>query len=131
MWPRTNVTDLLGIIHPIIQAPMSSFSTAQLVAAVSNAGGMGSLGGATLAPEKIREEILQVRRGTNRPFNLNFFVHPQPGASRTVLAETIARLSPYYEELRIGAPPAALPPMGPGFDEARRQYFGCHRVLDQ
>ena len=44
MWPRSDVAELLGITHPIIQAPMSGFTTPQLVAAVSNAGALGSLG---------------------------------------------------------------------------------------
>jgi len=43
MWPRTDLLDLLGITHPIIQAPMSGFSGPALVAAVSNAGALGSL----------------------------------------------------------------------------------------
>src|SRR5205823_2277407 len=48
MWPRTDLIDLLGITHPIIQAPMSGFSAPALVAAVSNAGALGSIGCATL-----------------------------------------------------------------------------------
>lgn len=119
MWPDRRLCDVLKIEHPIIQAPMAGSATPELAAAVSNAGGLGSLGCAMMKKEDLLAAVRAVRARTTRPFNLNFFVHPQPGASGTVLAETIARLSPYYEELRIGAPPAALPPMGPGFDEAR------------
>ena len=42
MWPRTDLIDLLGITHPIIQAPMGSHSGPALVAAVSNAGALSS-----------------------------------------------------------------------------------------
>jgi nitronate monooxygenase len=119
MWPSRRLCDVLKIEHPIIQAPMAGSATPELAAAVSNAGGLGSLGCAMMKKEDLLDAVRAVRARTSRPFNLNFFVHPQPGASRTVLAETIARLSPYYEELRIGAPPAALPALGPGFDEAR------------
>jgi NAD(P)H-dependent flavin oxidoreductase YrpB (nitropropane dioxygenase family) len=48
MWPRTDLLDLLGITHPIIQAPMSGFGGPALVAAVSNAGALGSLSCAAL-----------------------------------------------------------------------------------
>ena len=47
MWPRTDLLNLLGINHPIVQAPMSGFSSPALVTAVSNAGALGSLGCAT------------------------------------------------------------------------------------
>jgi len=41
MWPRTHLTDLPGNRHPIIQAPMAGSTAVELVAAVSNAGGIG------------------------------------------------------------------------------------------
>ncbi len=44
MWPRKDLIELLGITHPIIQAPMAGSTTPAIVAAVSNAGGLGSLG---------------------------------------------------------------------------------------
>jgi nitronate monooxygenase len=43
MWPKTDLTDLLGNEHPIIQAPMAGSTTVELVAAVCNAGGIGSM----------------------------------------------------------------------------------------
>jgi nitronate monooxygenase len=78
MWPRTDLIDLLGITHPIIQAPMSGFSGPALVAAVSNAGALGSLPCAALSAQTARDQIEELRRAGNRPFNLNFFVHPVP-----------------------------------------------------
>src|SRR5687768_17420923 len=110
-WPRA-LTDLLGIAHPIVQAPMAGFSTPALAAAVSNAGGLGSLGSAMLAPEQLRAGLRELRAATNRPCNANFFVHAPPvedAARRTRMA---ARLRPYYDELGIALPegPLVLPP---------------------
>jgi nitronate monooxygenase len=61
MWPKTELIDLLKIAHPIIQAPMAGASTPELVAAVSNAGGLGSYGGAATPPAKLRQIIRQIR----------------------------------------------------------------------
>src|ERR1700680_3912995 len=64
----------LGINLPIIQGPMGGGpSTPELVAAVSNAGGLGSLGAAYLTPDKITGTIRQIRSLTDNPFNVNLF----------------------------------------------------------
>jgi Nitronate monooxygenase len=76
-WPRA-LRDLLDIEHPIVQAPMAGFSTPTLAAAVSNAGGLGSLGCATLDPARLRASLREIRAATNRPVNPNFFIHPEP-----------------------------------------------------
>ncbi|RJT42402.1 nitronate monooxygenase [Mesorhizobium waimense] len=122
MWPNRRLCDLLKIEHPIIQAPMAGSATPELAAAASNAGGLGSLGCASMLPDGLREAVRKVRAGTNHPFNLNFFAHPQPHTSDAVLAQTIDRLRPYYAELSLGAPPARLPSLGPGFDDARLDF---------
>src|SRR5690606_9285976 len=65
----------LGLTTPIIQAPMAGTSTPALAAAVSNAGGLGSLGlGATNA-DGARQAIAQTRALTARPFGVNLFCH--------------------------------------------------------
>lgn len=64
----------LGIRFPIIQAPMSGTSTPALAAAVSNAGGMGSIGLAACDVDQARDAIRQTRALTSAPFNVNFFV---------------------------------------------------------
>lgn len=64
----------LGIAHPIIQAPMAGGATTpELVAAVSNAGGLGSLGAAYLTPQALRDAIAAVRALTDKPFGVNLF----------------------------------------------------------
>lgn len=67
----------LGITHPLIQAPMSGSTTPALVAAVSNAGGLGSMGAGYLEPQAILEQAAQVRALSDRPFAINLFVLPE------------------------------------------------------
>lgn len=63
----------LNIHHPIIQAPMALADSPTLAAAVSNQGGLGSLGAALFEPEQIRHKIREIRKLTNKPFNINLF----------------------------------------------------------
>ncbi|WP_375462935.1 NAD(P)H-dependent flavin oxidoreductase [uncultured Methylobacterium sp.] len=75
--------DRLGIAHPIVQAPMIGPKPA-LAAAVSAAGGLGSLGCAASSRDQVRADAETIRARTDRPFNLNFFAHrrPPPDAER-------------------------------------------------
>ncbi len=69
---KTRITELLGIKHPIIQGAMTWVSFPPLVAAVSNAGGLGILGAAFMNPELLRENIRKIKDLTDRPFAVNF-----------------------------------------------------------
>ena len=93
--------DLLGIEHAIIQAPMAGVQGSALAIAVSNAGGLGSLPCALLTPASMREELLQIRAQTSKPYNVNFFCHrpPSPDAGRD--AAWRALFAPYYRELGL------------------------------
>lgn len=95
---------------------MSGVSTPQLVAAASNAGALGSLGCATLPGDAIREQIGKIREATNRPFNVNFFVHARPAADAAAVKRMRARLARYYAELDLGAVPDPSELLSP-FDE--------------
>jgi nitronate monooxygenase len=66
----------LGVEHPLIQAPMSGSNTPALVAAVSGAGGLGSLGAGYLEPQALLDQAAQIRAATDRPFAINLFVLP-------------------------------------------------------
>ncbi|MGH8158295.1 MAG: NAD(P)H-dependent flavin oxidoreductase [Rhodanobacter sp.] len=66
----------LGIEHPLIQAPMSGSTPPALVAAVSNAGGLGSLGAGYLEPQAILDQAMQIRALGDRPYAINLFVLP-------------------------------------------------------
>ena len=66
----------LGIEHPLIQAPMSGSTPPALVAAVSNAGALGSLGAGYLEPSAIIENAEQIRASTGQPYAIGLFVLP-------------------------------------------------------
>jgi len=68
---HTKLCELLGVQHPIMLAGMGGVSYAELVAAVSNAGGYGVLGMAGRGPDFIREQMRQVRKLTDRPFGVD------------------------------------------------------------
>src|ERR1700722_20169291 len=70
-WKSTRVAKLLGIDYPIIQAPFGGFPSQQLTAAVSNLGGLGSLGTVTLGSSAISEVIAEIRGLTSKPFAVN------------------------------------------------------------
>jgi nitronate monooxygenase len=63
----------LGIESPIVQAPMAGVATPEMAAAVSNAGGLGSIGVGAVNAETTRQMIAAVRSRTDRPFNVNVF----------------------------------------------------------
>ena len=71
---RTPVCDLMGIEHPIALGGMGSIYSPSLVAAVSNAGGLGAMGCHNLSPERIQEAAAAIRENTNKPFALNFLI---------------------------------------------------------
>ena len=83
----TPLCDLLGIRYPVVQAPMAGgWTTPDLVSAVSNAGGFGSLAGAGVPPERLRKEIRAVKERTDRPFGVNFLLAPPGPGSQDVAA---------------------------------------------
>ncbi|MEM9683144.1 MAG: DUF561 domain-containing protein [Pseudomonadota bacterium] len=116
MWPRRELVDLLGVNHPIIQAPMAGSTTPEIVAAVSNAGGLGSLGCARDDATSLRDRVHKIRSGTNKPFNLNFFVHDAPALDTAAADRMVERLVPYYDAFGTAAPDQPST-MYPGFDD--------------
>lgn len=97
----TRIHDLLRTQLPIIQAPMAGVQGHALAVAVSNAGGLGSLPAALLAPDALRQELTALKAQTTRPFNVNFFCHaaPVPDAARD--AAWRAALAPYHAEFGV------------------------------
>lgn len=75
----SQVATLLGIKKPIIQGGMGNISNAQLTAAVSEAGGLGTIGTGTMNVSEIEAIILETKRLTNKPFAINIpiSVHPE------------------------------------------------------
>lgn len=111
MWPDRRLLERLDIVHPIVQAPMGGASTPELVAAVSNAGGLGWLGAAMMAPDMLRAAIRDIRRLTRRPFGVNIFTYAIPLPETEKLARMRARMESYVRAL--GADPDAMPAQPP------------------
>jgi len=112
-----NLSDLLGIDLPIIQAPMAGVQGSALAIAVSNAGGLGSLPCAMLAPEAMRLELAAIRAQTSRPFNVNFFCHAQPAPDPERESAWRAALAPYFAECGIDAGAIRPGPARQPFDD--------------
>ncbi|AMA73160.1 MULTISPECIES: NAD(P)H-dependent flavin oxidoreductase [Aneurinibacillus] len=106
MWPNTKVSKMLKIDYPIIQAPMAGgVTTPELVAAVSNAGGLGTLGAGYMSPEQIRATIREIRKMTERPFAVNLF-SPEPiDESPEKIIQMNKYLKHYREQLGIHSVP--------------------------
>ena len=91
---HTAVCKLLKIAIPIFQAGMARATTPQLVAAVSNAGGLGIIGGLSRTPDELRNEIREVRELTDRPFGVNHVVSQMDRAAvQMTLAQRVPVLS--------------------------------------
>ncbi len=80
------VCEALGIEYPVIQGAMAWTSMAPLVAAVSEAGGLGVLGSGFMPKEIILEQINAVRSMTSKPFAANLFLDPGPQLEEGVTA---------------------------------------------
>lgn len=93
---KTRVCEVFGIEYPILQGAMAWVSFAPLVAAVSNAGGLGIIGGTIFDPKRMREEIKAVRELTDRPFGVNIIsLHPMIREILEVLVEEKVLVSTY------------------------------------
>ncbi len=93
----------LGLALPIIQAPMAGTCTPALAAAVSNAGGLGSIGVGAVDPAEAERRIIELRRLTDRPFNVNVFCHQPARADAAVEDAWRARLAGQFRA--FGAEP--------------------------
>ncbi len=99
----------LGVEHPIILAPMAgSGGTPELVASVSNAGGLGSWGGAYSTPQHILDAANQIRTLTGKPFALNLFAGGYEPHRQVDPAQMLALVARVHEKL--GLAPPVLPP---------------------
>ena len=99
----THLLELLDIQWPIIQAPMAGIGTPALAAAVSNAGGLGSLGVGATNAEGARKMIAAFRALSARSLNVNVFCHQPAKLDARVESAWIERLRPEFA--RFGATP--------------------------
>src|SRR5437762_6552267 len=89
---QNELTEILKIKYPIIQAPMLGVTSPEMVAAISNQGGLGSLPVGGLAPEKTIELIQKTKALTDSPFAVNLFTNPLPKKQDKLLFETMQNL---------------------------------------
>ncbi|MFH5923522.1 NAD(P)H-dependent flavin oxidoreductase [Roseomonas xinghualingensis] len=138
-WQDRRILDLFGIELPIIQAPMAGATTPEMVIAASEAGGLGSLPAAQYTAAQFREAVAQVRAGTSRPVNLNFFAHAMPPEDPARQAAWKGRLAPYYCEAGLDpempTAPGGRAPFDADFcavvEEARPEVASFHFGLPE
>ena len=117
MRPITPLIQQLGISYPIIQAPMAGgITTPELVAAVSNAGGLGALGAGYVSPDAMRQAIRQIRALSSRPFAVNLFIPAAAQASLEAVQKACAVLERVCAELPMTFD-LVQPPYVPNFAE--------------
>lgn len=109
-WPDKRALELFDIDLPIIQGPLAGCTTPQMVVAVSEAGGLGSLPCALYNLDQARSALDVIHSETSRSFNVNFFCHPQPKPDAARMMAWRSALAPYYVEL--GLDPSISPPEG-------------------
>jgi nitronate monooxygenase len=101
---KVTLGELLGIEFPVIQAPMAGVQDAELAAAVSNAGGLGSLPCAMLDAAALEASLLRLTDLTDKPFNVNFFCHETPTVSAEEAQNWYQSLATYFVELGVEPP---------------------------
>jgi nitronate monooxygenase len=99
---KTLITELLGIRYPLILAPMTGTASAPLAAAVSEAGGLGTIGTMAQGPEWLEQQVAEVRRSTNRPFGIGFIQWVID--RRPEMWDEALKLRPHAITLSFGAP---------------------------
>ncbi|MGG4039137.1 NAD(P)H-dependent flavin oxidoreductase [Heyndrickxia ginsengihumi] len=110
MWNNTQVTNMLSIQYPIIQAGMAGGVTSpELVAAVSNAGALGSIGAGYMTMESLENTIQTVKTLTTNPFSVNIFVPEQTAVTEEEIASANELLNPIRKQL--GMDPTYKRPM--------------------
>ncbi len=102
-----SITAKLKIRYPIIQAPMAGVSTPSLAAAVSEAGGLGSLGLGAMTVKDAAAQIRQTRRLTERPFSVNLFCHRPAAADPDRERAWLSHLAGHFAQFGV-SPPASL-----------------------
>lgn len=116
MTPRAiELCRLLGIRHPIVQSGMSRVAGPELVAAVSDAGGLGILAALRLEPDDLRAQIRRIRELTSAPFGVNLWLHPgvvAPLAPESIDPRTLDAARSRLNQIRthIGLPRSSAMP---------------------
>lgn len=100
-WAATCFSRALNIQYPIVQAPCAGHTGADLIAAVSNAGGLGSLGAGMIPAPQLRETIQLIREKTDKPFAVNLFCRTTPIPSSQDLDKHYPATDDILNEIRV------------------------------
>lgn len=99
---NNEVTKLLNIEFPIIQAPMAGgITTSKLVAEVSNSGGLGMIGAGYMTPNQIREQIKEINQFTSKFVGINLFVPTEFNATDNEIKAAKQILQPFRDQLNL------------------------------
>ena len=133
MTPRASaLCSTLGIRHPIIQSGMSRVAGPELVAAVSNAGGLGILAALRLEPQDLRAQVRRIRELTDAPFGVNLWLHPavvSPAGPESIDADALAGAQQKLNEIRARVGLASSTAAPARFPELVAQNFDV--ILDE
>ena len=133
MWADRRLLDLLGIAHPIVQAPMAGAGTAEMAIGAGEAGALGSLACAMLTPEGIRNEVGFMYGDDPRPQDVGHFhlaIDPERTVGRAQFATRLQQLLTEIAALAVAEDSEEI--LIPGEPEARtraaRERRGGRRV---
>lgn len=111
---RTPLCELLNIQYPIIQAGMADVAGPELVASVSNAGGLGILTATMVPPDILKQRIQKIRELTDKPFGVNLILHQDlfPPGEFEIGADTVEKVQGTLNGFRreLGIPESQLKP---------------------
>ncbi|NIJ53841.1 NAD(P)H-dependent flavin oxidoreductase [Dyadobacter arcticus] len=121
MWNQTKATELLKIRYPIVQGPFGGgMSSVALASTVSNVGGLGSFGCQPLSAEDIVKTCSELRKATDKPFNINLWVYDRDKRLAEFEDDEYSKLTtlfkPYFDELGLPIPPMPTN-LGPRFED--------------
>lgn len=122
-----DIRALFEISLPVIQAPMAGSQNHRLAAAVSEAGGLGSIPAGMLNAETLDAELSAIAALTRKPYNLNFFCHRTPVEDPARTEAWLALLAPYLKELEIDPASIASGATRKPFDAAMAEVVEHHR----
>lgn len=115
------LTALLGIEAPLIGAPMMGATTPEMVAAISNAGGLGVMPCGIMSASEIIETTKKIKALTSKPFALNLRVEPREPEDKAVTQKLFEALEPLRDQLGVAH---SLEPI-PSFDEQFEAVLAC------
>jgi nitronate monooxygenase len=125
LWKK-ELTNILGIQYPILQAPMAGgITTSELVSAVSDNGGLGMVGAGYMTPSQLQNQIKDIKKRTQRKFAVNLFVPNEFYCTEKEMLDGYKLLEPYRSLFSLET---YNPEVMPG-EKARKMFHDQINVL--